>query len=215
VLWAGGPNTARDFYVQFAADQDGDGVQAADDNCDRVANPRQADFNNDGVGDACQNSDGDGLNDDVELQTGTDPSRTDTDGDGYPDGVIPPPPPPPTNCHQWPPGPLDGGGGCDMTSIECDPLPETATFSVPGFGSEIDDARNGRLHVSYNGSVEHIAEVSVCARNLGGESCSEPFAISISGECRRGTDIPEDLQCPGQQVRCRGSGATRWASHCA
>lgn len=86
VLWTGGPNTARDFYVQFAADQDSDGVQAADDNCDRTPNPAQGDFNADGVGDACQDSDGDGLNDDVELSGGTNPRLADTDGDGLTDG---------------------------------------------------------------------------------------------------------------------------------
>lgn len=85
VLWTGGPNTARDFYVQFAADQDSDGVQAADDNCDRASNPTQGDFNADGVGDACQDSDGDGLNDDVELSGGTNPRLADTDGDGLTD----------------------------------------------------------------------------------------------------------------------------------
>lgn len=82
VLWTGGPNTARDFYVQNAADRDGDGVQAADDNCDRTHNPAQGDFNGDQIGDACQDSDGDGLNDSLEIVAGTSPNSADTDSDG-------------------------------------------------------------------------------------------------------------------------------------
>lgn len=86
VLWTGGPDTARDFYVLRAADQDGDGLQAADDNCDRTWNPTQADFNGDQVGDACQDSDGDGDTDAIELTRGTNPALADSDGDGLRDG---------------------------------------------------------------------------------------------------------------------------------
>jgi len=86
VLWMGGANTARDFYFLRAGDQDGDGIQAAYDNCDRTANPGQEDFNADMIGDACQDSDGDGLLDADEIAMGTDPGNPDTDGDGLDDG---------------------------------------------------------------------------------------------------------------------------------
>lgn len=200
VLWVGGPNTARDFYVSNAADQDGDAIQAFDDNCDRTANPLQADWNADSVGDACQDSDGDGLLDDVELRTGTAPGRADSDGDGFPDGVTPPPPPAPTNCRQFPPG----TGGCDMTNIVCDPLPPRATISVPGFMTEVDDAAHGKLHVTYVSSQETTIDVSVCARNIGGESCSSAFPIVLSEQCRGGW-VPEEYRCPWGEVRCQGS----------
>jgi len=87
VLWKGGSNTARDFYFQRAGDQDADGIQAAHDNCDRTANPGQEDFNGDTIGDACQDSDGDGLLDADEVAMGTDPADSDTDDDGLSDGT--------------------------------------------------------------------------------------------------------------------------------
>ena len=37
----------------IAADQDGDGVSNAIDNCPTIANPTQSDCNSDGIGDAC------------------------------------------------------------------------------------------------------------------------------------------------------------------
>jgi hypothetical protein len=81
-----------------STDSDGDGVPDSVDNCVSTYNPTQADWNNDGVGDACQDSDKDGLTDDYELITpynnrfygGTttysDPAKRDTDGDGWGDG---------------------------------------------------------------------------------------------------------------------------------
>ena len=75
MLWTGGANTARDFYFLRAGDQDGDGIQAAHDNCDRTSNPGQEDFNGNTIGDACEDSDGDGILDADEIAMGTDPSR--------------------------------------------------------------------------------------------------------------------------------------------
>lgn len=48
----------------------------------------QADWNANGTGDVCEDSDGDGLLDSEELLTyGTDPGNMDTDGDGLTDGL--------------------------------------------------------------------------------------------------------------------------------
>ena len=82
----------------FTADSDGDGVSNNQDNCPSEYNPSQGDFNNDGTGDKCQDSDGDGLSDYIELNakfyeltfivdtsiqiSGTDPNSIDSDGDG-------------------------------------------------------------------------------------------------------------------------------------
>ena len=77
-------------------DDDEDGIPDACDNCPPntsfipAANPDQAnfDFGSDEVGDACDDSDGDGLFDADELNVyGTDPLNPDTDGDGLTDGA--------------------------------------------------------------------------------------------------------------------------------
>jgi hypothetical protein len=76
-----------DYSIQLVADADGDGLPDGSDNCPAVANADQEDWNNDGVGDACQDSDGDNLLDIDELTNyNTDPSDSDSDDDGLNDG---------------------------------------------------------------------------------------------------------------------------------
>ena len=71
-----------------APDTDEDGVNDYEDNCAYAENPGQADFNGDGIGDACSDADGDGLSDALEINVyGTDPLDTDSDGDGVNDGL--------------------------------------------------------------------------------------------------------------------------------
>ena len=70
-----------------AMDSDLDGVPDAWDNCLDLTNPVQADFNGNGVGDACEDSDQDGLWDAEELDLGLDPNVQDSDGDGLTDGA--------------------------------------------------------------------------------------------------------------------------------
>ena len=72
----------------FQPDTDADGIYDSNDNCVVVANNTQADFNNDGVGDACSDSDGDGLSDALELGVyNTDPMNSDSNQNGIPDGM--------------------------------------------------------------------------------------------------------------------------------
>ena len=52
--------------VAVDADTDGDGVPDAQDNCPTTFNPNQADWDNDGTGDVCDDSDQDGLFDSVD-----------------------------------------------------------------------------------------------------------------------------------------------------
>lgn len=54
------------IVVAVDADTDGDGVPDVQDNCPTTFNPNQADWDNDGTGDVCDDSDQDGLFDSVD-----------------------------------------------------------------------------------------------------------------------------------------------------
>jgi hypothetical protein len=65
-----------------------DAVAVADDNCPGLLNPRQANFDGDPLGDACDpDDDNDGLDDVAEGVAGTDPLDADSDDDGLDDGT--------------------------------------------------------------------------------------------------------------------------------
>ena len=95
-----------------SVDTDNDGIDDTQDNCKNNPNPDQADSDNDGKGDACdsdsdndgipdsyerqyfdcdtcvdpnQDFDGDGLSNNEEYQSNTNPTKADTDGDGVND----------------------------------------------------------------------------------------------------------------------------------
>ena len=83
-----GPDEMRD-------DWDNDGLVTCYDNCPTVSNANQADVDSDGLGDACDDSDGDGLTDEEELAYAANPNsfasclqwnNPDSDGEGLIDG---------------------------------------------------------------------------------------------------------------------------------
>lgn len=77
-----------DFLPTGLSDGDNDGWADFEDNCPEVANPDQADWNGNGQGDLCEDSDQDGLTDADELTMyNTSPAACDTDGDGLTDGL--------------------------------------------------------------------------------------------------------------------------------
>ena len=70
-----------------SGDSDGDTVPDIDDNCPTVPNPDQLDTDGNGAGDVCDDdTDHDGIPDELERELGTDPRNPDTDGDGLSDG---------------------------------------------------------------------------------------------------------------------------------
>ena len=70
-------------------DIDDDGIKNTVDNCPSIANPGQADLDQDGLGNACDDDDdSDGMPDDYELANGLNPlnsfdQQSDLDGDGF------------------------------------------------------------------------------------------------------------------------------------
>ena len=72
--------------MEGGSDTDADGVANSADNCPIAANPDQADFNSDGTGDMCADTDNDGYSDWAELtQWLTNPTKADSDDDGWSD----------------------------------------------------------------------------------------------------------------------------------
>lgn len=76
-----------DFEATPPIDSDADGIADDIDNCIDTPNADQADWNANGVGDVCEDSDQDGLSDAEEIaEFNTDPSVQDSDFDGLTDG---------------------------------------------------------------------------------------------------------------------------------
>ncbi|MEE9613491.1 MAG: SBBP repeat-containing protein [Thermodesulfobacteriota bacterium] len=67
-------------------DQDGDGVSDDADNCPATPNADQVDMDDDGIGDVCDDSDGDDLFDSVDVCPYENPTSFDADHDGCIDG---------------------------------------------------------------------------------------------------------------------------------
>ena len=78
-------NAAPEFDIVETCDGDGDNVIDALDNCLNTPNADQANLDGDGLGDVCDDSDGDGVFDSDDICQGFD-DTLDADGDGVPDG---------------------------------------------------------------------------------------------------------------------------------
>ncbi len=81
-------NVTSLIYRPEPLDMDGDYPPNETDNCPFVWNPDQRDTDYDGIGDACEDPDGDGLSDDDERRFfGTSPTSSDTNSNGTPDAL--------------------------------------------------------------------------------------------------------------------------------
>ena len=83
-----GSNSLSYWNFTVYGDNDVDGISDQFDNCIQIANANQADIDNDGVGDSCDDDiDGDGIsNENDDLPNNTNESM-DTDGDGIGNNV--------------------------------------------------------------------------------------------------------------------------------
>jgi hypothetical protein len=116
------PNHCDFCPVDAQNDHDGDGFCEAVDNCPSVANPDQADVDEDGVGNACEpDNDGDGVSDKSDNCPFNDNSdQADRDGDGDAcdadsdnDGVLDAS----DQCQATPSGEVVDAGGCAIAEI--------------------------------------------------------------------------------------------------
>jgi MYXO-CTERM domain-containing protein len=114
--------------VLYAHDDDDDGVIDDDDNCEFERNPDQDDSDNDGVGDACDDSEPGDADTDTDSDTDTDTdSDTDTDTDSDTDADAD------TDTDADTPGKddLDGSGLTAVGDCGCDSGAGTAGGLIP------------------------------------------------------------------------------------
>jgi hypothetical protein len=147
-------------------------VTACDDNCPDVWNPDQADFDEDGWGDACDpDMDNDGLPNEVERAAGTDPRNPDTDGDGLDDQL-----------EVW--GPDRAPGGAASLTDPLDP------------DTDGDGLLDGEEDANHNGLVD-AGETSPASDDSDGDSYADADERTCGSDPTDGVDRPADADADG------------------
>ena len=122
-------NYLEDYYKtdKNNPDTDGDGLSDYIEISVLGTDPLKADTNDNGISDAYEDKDGDGLNNITEIKIGTDPAYSDTDGDGLSDNE---------EINIYKTNPLvqdtDGDGATDGWEVEngYDPLVKNDSFKI-------------------------------------------------------------------------------------
>jgi hypothetical protein len=102
-------------------DSDADGVADPSDNCPNTSNPNQANFDGDGLGDAC---DGDDDNDGLGDAADPNDADTDSDDDGVTDGAE-------DDQDTFPDDPDSDDDGFDDSEDQCPAVPESGVDIDP------------------------------------------------------------------------------------
>lgn len=171
-------------FILEAGDGDSDGVPDLDDNCPSIANTNQADSDNDGLGDACDDfnnndTDDDGVADETDNCLSTsNPDQSDIDNDGLGDA-----------CDD-----SDNDGVPDATD-NCPTIenPVQDDLQNNGIGDACDDFDNDEVIDALDNcpGIANTAQSDVDGDNLG-DACDPFNDIDADGD---GVIDPED-NCP-------------------
>jgi hypothetical protein len=178
-------------------DDDNDGVLDGSDNCQLIENASQLDTDGDGQGDACDaDDDGDGLPDAVELLTGTDPLRADSDSDGDRDDV--------DNCplaanadqldtdgdHQGDACDLDDDNDGLSDAVEARPRPKLTVTAPKKVKRSLLRRKGVKLRIGADQPVTLVIELRarrsvVAERSAGPSSAERSFRLKARAHGRR------------------------------